>query len=521
MQEPHSSKPGGDPDQYHRLSIPAILSILIIYACLILFGVAPAQRTPESLFLLFMSVAGILYTLFIFSVVLPYPWRTHRLRWVMTLINSLGIGLLTIFLSDDLRAIGSVLIILAAVITAMTIGRMPAHLLIFIAAVSYFLHGSRPDSLLLWTLDLAPFLPAAILAETLVRLQAANQAHIRRLETLNNFARQVGSSIETDQVINLLHIAIQRAFTADTYYVAFARNDHLELSLLYDDGEYFYNLTIPLEESLAGRVASTRQPLFIPDLRIEQTSRAVQYSTVGKARINLTWMGAPLIRGENLIGVLAVASYRRQAFEQADFELLQNLAQQASLALDNAAQHTEVVRQSRLDGLTKTYNHGHFLEILRREAESIRNRHGVLGLIMMDIDQFKLYNDQMGHLVGDRVLVALTDAIRLHIKATDSVGRWGGEEFAILLPGTDGLQATQVAERIRATVNALVVDGRDGKPVPSPTVSQGVAIFPSEADEIYRLVDLADQRLYVAKERGRNQVEPGRDHWERMPSPSA
>ena len=84
----------------------------------------------------------------------------------------------------------------------------------------------------------------------------------------------------------------------------------------------------------------------------------------------------------------------------------------------------------------------------------------------------------------------------------------------ISLPGATGLDALHVAERIGQTMARLQVEDREGKPIPVPTVSQGIAVFPFEADEIYHLVDLADKRLYTAKERGRNQVEPQASHWE-------
>jgi diguanylate cyclase (GGDEF)-like protein len=195
-------------------------------------------------------------------------------------------------------------------------------------------------------------------------------------------------------------------------------------------------------------------------------------------------------------------------------ELLSNLAQHVSLALDNTIRHAQVEEQARLDSLTRVLNHGYFLKVLAEQAEEAAAENKPLSLIMLDIDYFKLFNDIYGHLVGDRILNTLCTAIRHHIKQTDAVGRWGGEEFVISLPGATGLDALHVAERIGQTMARLQVEDREGKPIPVPTVSQGIAVFPFEADEIYHLVDLADKRLYTAKERGRNQVEPQASHWE-------
>jgi diguanylate cyclase (GGDEF)-like protein len=195
-------------------------------------------------------------------------------------------------------------------------------------------------------------------------------------------------------------------------------------------------------------------------------------------------------------------------------ELLSNLAQHVTLALDNTIRHAQVEEQARLDSMTSVFNHGYFLKKLSEQAQEAAASNSRLSLIMLDIDFFKQYNDTYGHLVGDKILKTLCTAIKHHIKQTDAVGRWGGEEFVISLPGATGLEALKVAERIGQTMALLRVEDREQKPIPVPTVSQGIAVFPAEADEIYHLIDLADRRLYIAKERGRNQIEPDMAHWE-------
>jgi diguanylate cyclase (GGDEF)-like protein len=252
--------------------------------------------------------------------------------------------------------------------------------------------------------------------------------------------------------------------------------------------------------------------LFLPDLRNDVDLEGIRIFLMGKDKTSLSWVGVPL-KTENITGILALGSYQPNAFDRADLELLSNLAQHVTLALDNTIRHAQVEEQARLDSLTGAYNHGYFLKRLAEQAEESAAANTPLSLIMMDIDYFKQYNDTYGHLVGDQILQSLCVAIQQHIKHKDSVGRWGGEEFAISLPGANGKQATDVARRISDTMAKLRVEDRYGQPVPVPTVSQGIAVFPSEADEIYRLIDLADRRLYIAKERGRNQVEPAESHW--------
>lgn len=302
---------------------------------------------------------------------------------------------------------------------------------------------------------------------------------------------------------------------ADTHFIGLLRDNEIHLDLFYDEDQYFNGAKIPLEGTLSGWVIKNQKELFLPDLRKEVKLEGVDIFVVGKEKTSLSWMGVPLT-APNVRGVISLGSYQPNAFDSADMELLSSLAQHITLALDNTIRHAQVEEQARLDSLTSVYNHGYFLKKLAEQAEGSSATNTALSLIMLDIDFFKQYNDTYGHLVGDRILKTLCAAIKHHIKQSDAVGRWGGEEFVISLPGASGLQATQVAQRIGQTMAALRIEDRTQRTIPVPTVSQGIALYPVEADEIYRLIDLADRRLYIAKERGRNQIEPDISHWENM-----
>lgn len=214
------------------------------------------------------------------------------------------------------------------------------------------------------------------------------------------------------------------------------------------------------------------------------------------------------MRGNSVDGIICIASYQPNAFDRGDLELLTALSQHAAQALDNTTQHEEAELRSQLDSLTGAFNHGSFLRILQSQLDQAELEKQPLSLIMLDIDRFKQYNDSYGHMVGDEVLTRLTGAIKQHIKSTDAVGRWGGEEFAISLPNASGSQAQQVAVRIQETMAAVAVRAADDNIVPSPTVSQGLAEFPLEASSLVDLIHVADRRLYIAKGRGRDQIEP-------------
>jgi diguanylate cyclase (GGDEF)-like protein len=366
-----------------------------------------------------------------------------------------------------------------------------------------------------WSRLLGATLVSAVVNEAIHQFKILTHRNINRLRIINEFSRKITSSLETEQVLSLLNATIPDALPADSYFFGLAEGDEIRLSLLYDDGEYFRDVKIKMDGTLSGWVVRNQKDLFLPDLRRNLDLSGVDQVIVGKEKTSLSWMGVP-INGVHAKGVIAFASYLPNAFDRSDMELMNNMAQHAALALDNTFHHAQVEKQSQLDSLTGVFNHGHFLNLLKTSAEEALLQKRPLSVIMLDVDYFKQYNDTYGHLAGDDILTALCKTILSHIKHTDIVGRWGGEEFAIILLGANGGQALRVAQRIHESMATLRVNSAGHKNIPAPTLSQGIAQFPDEADEIIKLIDLADRRLYIAKERGRNQIEPSLSHWEKM-----
>ena len=159
------------------------------------------------------------------------------------------------------------------------------------------------------------------------------------------------------------------------------------------------------------------------------------------------------------------------------------------------------------DSLTDLFNHRHSMELVDQEFQRVGRypAHEGISLLMIDIDNFKQINDSRGHLAGDAVLREVALVLKDSLRAVDSVGRYGGEEFVVILPHTPKDEAFRTAERIRQRVDAHAFDiGGDSVHV---TVSIGVATFPSdEVDGPNALVREADRALYAAKEAGRNRV---------------
>ncbi len=339
-------------------------------------------------------------------------------------------------------------------------------------------------------------------------LYQATQRHADRMAMLNEVARAIGSTIELDDLLELIYEQLSRVIPSDTYFVSLfdAQEKTLDLRILIDGGERFPPQRLPLGQGFSGWVLENRRPLLIRHLSEEIDDLPAKPVTIGQDRWSESWLGMPILAGEQALGLLAIASYAPNAFNEDDLNLLNNVAAQAALALDNARQHAAVKEQARRDSLTGLYNHGHLLLRLSEEVERNQAAQEPVSLIMLDIDYFKAYNDSYGHVVGDEVLRHLASAIQKHVNNNDIVGRWGGEEFAIVLPGATTQRAFQVAEHIRASLAALEMYDHHGKRLPPPTISQGIATLPTHAQDVARLVDIADMALYQAKGKGRDQV---------------
>jgi diguanylate cyclase (GGDEF)-like protein len=254
-------------------------------------------------------------------------------------------------------------------------------------------------------------------------------------------------------------------------------------------------------------VAREGEPAGLAELVGEVESEAL---ASGEARETTTDAGTALAHplaaaGGGLAGCVSV--WRRTgAFSEGERDLFHYLAGQAAVSLDNVALHETVQRQAVTDELTGLFNHRRFQEGLSQEIERSRRFGHGLGLVMLDIDNFKNVNDTYGHQVGDRVLAEVARVLRQFSREIDEPARYGGEELAVVLPGTDLEGAFNLAERVRAGIEALAFPLENGRTL-HVTASFGAASMPESADDQQGLIAAADAALYVAKRSGKNKTE--------------
>ena len=213
---------------------------------------------------------------------------------------------------------------------------------------------------------------------------------------------------------------------------------------------------------------------------------------------------APLVIGDQILGAISLESLQRNAFNETDLALLVSFAATATTAIQNAELHAEVQKQAVTDTLTGLYNRRGFLELGRREVERAMRFGHPLTALMFDIDLFKQINDLYGHLTGDRVLMGVTSRCAQELRQIDLLGRYGGDEFIVLLPETSLENARFVAERLRLKVAQMNLRANN-RPL-QLSISIGVAALDGDCKTLEDLVEKADHALYQAKEAGRNRV---------------
>jgi diguanylate cyclase (GGDEF)-like protein len=213
----------------------------------------------------------------------------------------------------------------------------------------------------------------------------------------------------------------------------------------------------------------------------------------------------PVVTNGRLAGLLAVSGRAVGRLTGDTQAFLGQVANQAHIVMENSRLFERVKNLAIRDSLTDLYNHRHVMDLVQQEFDRVGRYQESFSLLMVDVDHFKRINDAHGHPAGDAVLREIAQLLRDTLRTVDSLGRYGGEEFAAVLPHTGAEEARRTAERVRQRVEAHPFRAGDGQV--RVTVSVGVATCPAAGvDSPAALVREADRALYQAKEQGRNRV---------------
>jgi diguanylate cyclase (GGDEF)-like protein len=264
-----------------------------------------------------------------------------------------------------------------------------------------------------------------------------------------------------------------------------------------------YNLRFPREAGYAAKALREGRPLLISDARADDE---VRYDgEIEEMRAVRSAIAAPMFLQEQPVGVITLDCTREtHAFTLDDLELLKAFADQAAIAIRNVRLYERERHLAHTDELTQVYNRRYALQLAEREIERARRYQRPLAMILADIDHFKWVNDTYGHLVGDEVLRDLAQRCRRQLRDFDVLGRYGGEEFLVVLPEADAEAALGVAERLRRAVAETPFNG--GAHSIQITLSLGVVAFTHDHPDLNLWLTRVDAALYQAKESGRNRA---------------
>jgi len=319
---------------------------------------------------------------------------------------------------------------------------------------------------------------------------------------INRISTIITSGLDLDHVLKILHEQCSLIVPSDVFYVALYEEvtDLIHLPL-YFEREYQSHAPRDLHEQpgLTGHIIQTKQSLYIPDV-FKQESSIPSLVRMGGDELTRSYIGIPLILRDKVIGVMSVQSYEPNAYSTNQIRVLEAVAMQAAIAIENARLYGEVQRLAIVDELTGVYNFRGLMELGRREVERSRRFSRPLTALFFDIDGFRNFNNIYSHATGNLVLEAVADRCRSVLRSVDILARYGGDEFVILLPETDVSTAVGIARRLSEEVAITRVKTSHGEL--SVTISLGVARLKDKMKTIGNLIDHANRAEHRAKEKG-------------------
>ncbi len=342
-----------------------------------------------------------------------------------------------------------------------------------------------------------------IIEETNVKLTQ----RVDELELLFDTTRALASTLDLDKILKVINQLIGSTLNYDRFSILLMNRSSKKLVLKhifgFESKGIVKGMEIQPEEGIIGKAFKTRRRVLIEDLS-ELDKR------VGQLELSLPATGSflciPMVHKNNLLGMLTFTREEPHAFSKYELRLLNSLARQAAMAIINAELYQKKLELSVTDELTGLANRRQLQVRLEREQERALRYHSPLSVLMIDIDHFKRYNDVNGHLLGDGVLKGVAQALKNNIRKVDTVARFGGEEFVIILPGQDKQTAASIGEKLRKAVARRDFPRMSCQPNGHISITIGIASFPDDSSNPTDLVDKADLAMYVAKRSGRNRV---------------
>ncbi len=349
------------------------------------------------------------------------------------------------------------------------------------------------------------FIVCYMLSQSILQFQRQKK-QINSLISLVEAGQELGSSLTLEKIVQLVVNMVKNLVNCNTCVIylrergkegdmVVVKNCHT----LPQHERLFKDFSLDVGESTVAEVIKKKGSILLNDAHKFQKEKIIP-----KMKAIRSVMVVPCLFQRDAIGAIYVGQQGVGSFKDDDLRLLSILANQAALAIKNAQLHENVAQLAITDSLSGLYTHGYFQESLDQEFKKAFKNNKPLSVMILDIDFFKIVNDNFGHPQGDALLKQVGGLIKSVTRDNDIICRYGGDEFTITCLNTNRTEAILIAERIRQAVEEY--DFIAGNKVVKVTISGGVSSFPEDCDSKKDLVVIADETLYEAKKGGRNRI---------------
>lgn len=332
------------------------------------------------------------------------------------------------------------------------------------------------------------------------------ESQVKTLKDLREVSKAVVSTLDLDTVLHAILRSAMDFAAAPAGSVTLYNESRHELSLQVHAGLSADFLKKERWEAVPGGL--TDQMLRAGEIHfVEDTGQSAFFDNTSALNEGIrSLVFVPLVFQSRIMGVLYLADFLPRTFDRDKMDMLSILACFAAMSIHTAALDRRTAPMATTDLPTGLHNHRYFKQYFKQEMGRARRYNKPFSIIMMDIDDFKSYNDTFGRATGDQLLATMGALILQVIRGVDVAFRYGGEEFIVLLPETRLEKAILAAERLRESVQLATANELAGAATRGVTVSIGVASFPENADKTDELFNIVDSLLYQAKRCGKNRV---------------
>ncbi len=330
---------------------------------------------------------------------------------------------------------------------------------------------------------------------------------VDELTILNDIGKTLTSSLEISQVMTNIFEKVSELLRPRNWSLLLYDEEKRDLAFTHAVGagaDRLVGMHLPPHEGIAGWVFTKMEPLAVPDVRADPRF-AARFDAISSFHTR-SILAAPLASKGRCLGVVElVYGARDKSFQARDLRTLAAVADFAAIALDNARNYARVQEITTIDDHTGLFNARHLAATLAKEVDRATRFGHPVSLVFMDLDRFKAINDTHGHQRGSSTLREVGRLLAAQVRSVDVATRYGGDEFAIVLPETGKDQAVEMAEKMREEISKVRFLATEGLAL-RVTASFGVACFPDDTASADDLLQQADRAMYLAKAAGRNGV---------------